>query len=450
MLKKFFALAVIWGAVLAVGARAGDAGNEQPPDEDIVLRTDGKMAPPSNIKSESYIEVTFKKGAPVPSYLVKEIIRANRDANYSTAIEKRDQMKFTLAAFHFQAALAAAPDEPWVKEYCNYGLAEALYQAALNANPEAWKGYKGKSGKEYKAPGHYYREVLKANPKSRFILDVLVKLPVCLAEEGSIAEADTAIADAKKGIEAYKAECGRIAAGYAQLVDRAMSQLAVSDARVTEKKFSLGKDSAANAEKKWGDAKRLCKNFPDLHGEALDGLFLVLLNKAKASKDAGEKADAYNSAKSEAKAIIDAYSATGDLKLIPLLPGCYNVMGEVNMAQGDDYAKAKNDMKSNDAYAEARWAFTHVIAQFFDNEDYVAAAHYNVGYCCQKLKGVEKDAADKAAQHWKVVVNNFPKSRFKSLAEEELRNAGAAVAPEKKDEPAKTEPEKKDDTKKTK
>jgi hypothetical protein len=448
-MKKLFPMVLFCTLSVATAIHAGqaaDAGNEQQVEEDIVIRTDGKPQPPSNITKEDYVAVVLRRGGKVDSYLVKEIIRANRDSNYTAAIEKRDQGKYTVAAFHFNKALAAMPEEPWVKEYCNYGMADALFQAAATL-PDAWKGYKGRTGTQYSAPWVYYKEALKANPKSRFFLDILVRTPISLAEDDKLAEADAALAEAKKGIDAYKSECSRLAGGYSALADRAYSMLALAEARVAEKKHSAGKEQVSNVERKYADAKRSCKAFPDLHGEALDGLFRVLIRKAETAKDSNEKMDAYNSAKMEAQSVISSFSSTGDLKLLPLLPGCYNVTGMANMAQGDDYAKNNNEMKANDAYAEARWSFLHVIAQFFDNDDYVAGAHFNAGICCDKLKKVEpKDAPEKAIRHWKVVVNNFPRSAYKELAEAELKRVGVAgaaePAPAKKDEPKKDEPKK--------
>jgi len=63
-----------------------------------------------------------------------------------------------------------------------------------------------------------------------------------------------------------------------------------------------------------------------------------------------------------------------------------------------------------ETYAEARWAFLNVIAQYFENEDYVGQAHYLAAFCYDKLKDIEPDdAKTKAIREWQAVVTNFPK-----------------------------------------
>ena len=97
-----------------------------------------------------------------------------------------------------------------------------------------------------------------------------------------------------------------------------------------------------------------------------------------------------------------------------------------------DFDAQNQKLQANDFYAKARWDFIHVLAQFFDSEDYVAQAYFAAGLCCDKLREVEKaDAGDKALHYWKAVVVNFPKSSIAERAQKEIdRVTAAAAAPE--------------------
>src|SRR5205814_1360937 len=96
--------------------------------------------------------------------------------------------------------------------------------------------------------------------------------------------------------------------------------------------------------------------------------------------------------------------------------------------QATEFEARGNKLQANNLYAEARWAFIHVIAQFFDNDEYVAGANFFAGKCYDKLQDVEKsDALSKAIQHWQLVVQNFPKSSYKDMAVAELTRVGAPV-----------------------
>ncbi|MFH0938811.1 MAG: hypothetical protein V1899_05980 [Planctomycetota bacterium] len=377
----------------------------------MITRTDGQTVPPTKITQDNYIEVKGKKGVEikVPAYLVKDISRAGSDSNYAVALERMEQGRYRLAAWHFLKALDAMSQQKWAQEYCNYGAGNALY-----ANDD-FKGATGKSGAKYAPPSVYYKKALEANDKSRFLPDILVKLPVCLLEEEKYDEANAALKDAEKRIKDYGDEIFK-AFNYREAGKRASAMLALTDARVAEKCAEKGKTQWQDVKDKWLTARTRCFDYPALQGEAVDGLLRTLL----AMKD-------YVTAKSESESIINKYRKEGDAKQLLLLPGAYFVQGRANLQQAEDYDAKSMKIQANEAYANARWSFLNVVAQFFNNDRYVAQAHYWAGVCYDRLKDVEpSDAALKAARHWKLIVDNFP--HMKELAQKELDRVAATTA----------------------
>jgi tetratricopeptide (TPR) repeat protein len=433
MKLNFFALAVLVVAGLAGRAYAGAAaevGAEAQPDKDIIIRHDNRAVPPTMVKSDSYLSVVPERGPAIHAHLVKDILYANRDSNYDLAISKRDEGRYRVALLHFHRALAAMPNVKWAEVYCNYGMGAAMFD---NGD---FRGYTGKSGTVYSPPSVYFRNALKADPKNRLMLDIYTKLPHCIAEEafdndgklvaeGKLDEADAALKEAEKVLKSYRDETVRVDAGFKVLADRAAAQLAITDARVAEKRVAAGKETMNTVKDKWMSASTSKTDaFPELKGEAVDGLLQTLV----AMKD-------YTAAKSEAERLITKFKRDGDQKMYPLLPGAYTVIGKSSFALAVENEGKNNKVQAKNAYADARWAFLHVIAQFFDNDEYVAQAHYYAGLCYQSLRDVESDAGEKAIRHWKLIQSNFPKSKFQPLAQKELQDAGAAApaAPKKEE-----------------
>lgn len=407
-------------AVAAAGpVWAGAAGVEE--DLDIILRNDKITEPPTKITQDNYLYVVGKRGAErkTPSYAVKEVLYADRDANYSAAIEKRDEGRYPLAALYFNRALEAMGTQKWAAEYCNYGIANALYDNG------SFKGYKGRSGTEYAPPAVYFQKVLAANPKTRFLVDILVKLPICLAEEGKAAEAEAKLKEAETRLKAYRDEAIKIHSGFGDLADKAAAQLAIADARLAERKAMDGKAKWEEVKEKWASARFKCTKYPETLADAVDGVLRALV----AMKD-------FNGAKGEAENIINKYKTEGSPSQLPLLPGAYTVLGKANFAQAVEQEGRGAAIQARNAYAEARWAFLNVVAHFFDNDDYVVQAHYFAGLCYDKLRDIESDAGEMAVRHWRVIVQDFPKSEFKERAERELTRVGVSAEAPKPPAPA--------------
>lgn len=421
--RRILAVLLLLAAGLCLPLIAGEKKDENAPEEewDIILRHDenGRKipVPPTLIKQDDYTYVIGKKGAEikVPSCFVTDVQYRDRDANYSMALEKRDEGRYPLAALYFTRALESKQAQKWVDEYCNYGIGDALYSGGH------FKGYQGKQ-KHYGPPSEYFAKALAANPKSRFLPEILVKLPVCLAEEGKLDEADAKLKEAETRLKSYRDETIKIHNEFGKIADRANAQLAIADARIAERKASAKKGADAKAawnevKEKWLGARFKCSKFPESLTEAVEGVLRALIMMQD-----------YNGAKAEAETIIEKYKKDGDAKQLPLLPIAYVVLGKANLAQAVDYENKKSEITARNSYAEARWAFLNVIAQFFENDEYIAEAHFFAGLCYDKLKDIESDASEKAIRHWRLIVQNFPKSNLKDDAEKELQRVGAPVA----------------------
>ncbi|HEY3321756.1 MAG TPA: hypothetical protein VGP72_14895 [Planctomycetota bacterium] len=413
-----FASALCFAGQAPEKAAEAAAGDE---DLDVITRIDGRTEPPTKIIQDNYERVIGKhKGVErkVASCLVKEVVYGDKDGNYAAALEKRDEGRYALSAMYFLKALTNMTKQKWAAEYCNYGAGCALYEDGK------FNGYVGRSGMKYDPPVEYFKKVLEANPKSRFTLDILVKIPVCLAEMGKLDEAEAKLKEAEGRIKKYRDETIPIAQEFGEQCDRASAHVGLAQARMAERKAVGGTGKWDDAKEKYLSARFKCQKYPDLLAEAVDGVLRVLVMM----KD-------YNGAKAEADNIIEKYHKEGE-KHLPLLPGAYTVLGKANLAQAVEFEGKNQAIQAKQSYAEARWAFLHVIAQFFDNDDYVAGAHYFAGICYDKLKDIEPDAAGKAVRHWSVIVEHFKKSDFRGEAEKELTRVGAEIPKTPAPEPA--------------
>ncbi len=402
-------------AALVSCARAGEAGQEEDMDTVLLYNPNAPTVPPTKITRDDYVSVEGKLKNVVlkkESFLVKEVLYADKDSNYSLATEKRDEGRWTLCALYFSNALENLKDAKWAPEYCNYGIGNAFFSAGI------FGGYKGRA-RTYPPAADYFKKALDANPKSRFMLDIVAKLPICYAEQDKLAEADAAVKDAADRIAKYKEETVKFGTGYLEPAERALVQLAVAKARIAEKKVATGVAgfNPQGSRDLWREARIKAAKFPEIIGECVEGEFrsLILMKQ-------------YTQAVTEANAIVDKYNQQSDYTLLPQLPAAYMSLGQANLAQGLEYEGKGNKPLAENAFAEARWAFLNIIAQFFDNDDYVAQAHYLSGLCYEKLITVEPtDAKTKAIREWQSVVSNFPKSPFKADAVKKLAAYGITI-----------------------
>jgi len=167
----------------------------------------------------------------------------------------------------------------------------------------------------------------------------------------------------------------------------------------------------------WHEARVKALKYPDLIGECVEGEFRGMIQMKQ-----------YTQAVTEANAIIEKFNMQNDYTMLAQLPAAYMSLGLANLAQGFEYEAKGNKPLAETAFADARWAFLNIVAQFFDNDDYVAQAHYNAGICYEKLINVEPtDAKEKAIREWQSVVTNFPKSSSKADSVKKLVSFGVTM-----------------------
>lgn len=435
-MKRVACLLICLGMVLpAIGLMGAEGGDDE--ELDVITRADDGKLVRTKIASEDYIMVEgrYKHSAiKLPSYKVADILRANRPAEYDIGIERLKEERYAVAAKYFTVVLLGkdSKDLPWVAEYCNYRLGEAMYNGGF------YDGYKGKTY-NYSAPAEYYSEVLKANPKSRYLLDASVKLPICLIEQQKFTEAEKAFVAATAAIKQYREDTARTAdLEYRKMADRAEAMLKLGNARLLEKK-----DKYAEAGDLYMTVQRTSfGKFPGIYGDAVDGELRCLVRQEK-----------YADAKGRAESLIKKYQETHDQTLVTMLPGAYTVMGRASLAMAGEYEKNKNALQAQQAFADARWNYLQVLVQFFDRDEYMEEANYFVGYCYDKLKDQEPTAKDMAIRYWLNVKRNYPNGSFVKQASDDLTRVGykETVKEEKKSEPTqKAEPAKKADADKKK
>ncbi|MCY3018427.1 MAG: hypothetical protein NTW87_05275 [Planctomycetota bacterium] len=399
------------------------------PDESLTLivRHDGTAVSVATITRDDYLLVAgVGKGGgkvSVPSHTVKEVLYANRDENYSTALEKRDEERFSLAALYFKKALEKMPTEKWAVEYCNYGLGNALYAKG------AFTGIARDGVPIAASPATCFGKVLEANPRSRFLPEIAVKLPVCLAEEGKLDAAEAALRSSEAQIRQYRADLLKDNVAGLRLADRARAELAITAARIAERRAEAGTGDrqpipkqpgigvsppGAAAVEQWRTARARCASFPELWAESATGVLRALIGNRE-----------WDAALSEAAGILERLKNEPSAKNAALAAAAHVSAGKAHLAQAEAFAQKQQKLQASMAYAEARWAFLNALGTCSGDEELTATAHYFAGVCYDKLRGVESDAGQKAGREWALVVERFPRSSVREMAARELARARA-------------------------
>lgn len=412
-------------ALLLPAAQAVFAEGEDIEELDIIRRADTTQPVLTKVVKEDYlvVEGRYRSSAvKLESYKVADILRADRPEEYNMALERRQAGKLTVAARFFLEALDRAKDKPWAREYCNFGLAEALYEAGHFA------GYKGLTH-DYRPPEAYYAEVIKANPRSRFLLESSVKRAICLIEQGKFGEAEKALQEAERNIRTYKEDAAKLNdPKYRPAADRAETLVRLARAKQLERKADQeqrGDYGAALSAAIAAQSSAQSGRFMDVYAEAVE----IELRALVKGRD-------YAGAESRALRIIEKYRANSDPDLIPMLPVAYTVLGRANFAMASQHETRNATGPAQTAYAESRWNYLQVLFQFFDREEYLGEATYYVALCNDKLKPVEPDAGERAVRYWLDVKRLFPNSDYAKRAADDLKRVGYV---EPKKEPAKTE-----------
>jgi TolA-binding protein len=189
------AIALTLGTCAALAAFAADVPDEQ---LDVVVRRSGAQ-PPGRIVREDYLCVVINRGAEmkIPAHAVKEVQYAARCSEYDRALELSSSGKLKNAAYLFAVALDKMPDQRWAAEYCNYGIASALFSKKIFFTTEIGR-------REFSPPSACFRKALEANPRSRLMPELLPKLVRSLIEEQKLEEAAVALKDAQDRLLKYR------------------------------------------------------------------------------------------------------------------------------------------------------------------------------------------------------------------------------------------------------
>ena len=376
-------------------------------DAGHIIRTDGTVIPVEKFTRDDFLHVSgvLKSGAKVDvkSCDVTDVLYPGRDANFLSAIEKRDAGRFSAAAMYFKRAKETLPHAAWVDEQCSFGTAEALYQAGF------FPGYKGKDETEYAPASHYYQLALQANPNSRFMPLIVARLAMCFAEEGAWDKAASALAEGAARLKEFRDKGVREDSKFVALADCAQARLALAEAVVAEGMAGAGKGKLESAGDAFHAAALRRESIPEMHAEAVRGELRVLL-----------KLKDYSNAKILADRLIEKFRGSADENKRTVLAAAYLALGKCQFASASELTARGQNVQAAQGFADARWAFLHVVAEYFDDDANVAAAHYFSGLCYDRLNGVEGDAGVKARREWRTVVEKFAKSEFKEMAEKEL------------------------------
>lgn len=420
----------------AVELGAGEGGG------DSIELNNGAIRTIPKVTVENYITVGGNtKSSQFPACDVKTVTRENQPADLASGFDYMRRGEYRAAALFFARVLENASAEPWAKEYAAYYCGLAFFE---NGDFEA-NGYVGRtSKKQYPPTSALFAKALELNPKTRFLLDALVRRAEALGNEGKYEQAEAAFKDAEKRIEAYKTETVILGGNYEPFATEASVRLAIGHANMLEARESTKKDKA-----EWDPvlaayrrAKRNTERWPDIAWRAEDGEIRMMVNLRD-----------FDSATDLAQRILGK-AQTGDLGTaqMALLPAAYSTLGRVHMRKAEDAEKAKNKRQAASEYAEARWNFLNVMVQSFDNPDLLARSNFFAGVCSWALREFEPDAANKARLYWSAAIKALPDSTWAKMASEEMNRLPAEAAKsaeppvaEKKDagRPEKTGPAKK-------
>ena len=400
---------LVLAVILSLSALPADTSIES--ESDFAVLNDGKTMQLGRIVRDDYLYVSGKRQFEfkMPSGNVKEIIHADECDDFKLATQKLKDGKCNTAALYFERSLKQMENTKWAIEYCNFGIGSALFSAGL------YTGYSMKDGTFlFSPPSHYIEIVLSANPKSRFMLEILPKLAVNLAEEKRFEDAECALKRTVASIKIYRNDIRSLAGNeYEFKAERAEAELALAAAEIAEAIAVSRKTDLLDVRDRWAAARRPCAKYPDLLQQVVKGELSALIRRGE-----------YSSAESEALAIIDKCAKEPDNANYPLCPYAYNTLGKTEMKKAVEYENRGLKLQGAYAYAQARWNFLEAMVNSLDDDDLAAGACFYAGVCCDKLTATEPHAAIDAARYWKRVATIFPVSSYKKPAEDELARVG--------------------------
>lgn len=401
---------------------AGEGGGEgmEGGDGDVVVMTDNTARPPMKVTEDNYIEVVgvlANRPVKTPAWKVKEVQYADRNQMFITGMEFRQKGLHFTSTKAFELALSSLSGSKWAQDYCNYYMAEGLYHA------KDWKGRtSAQNNKTYAPPADYYAKCIAANPKSRFLLDAMVKIGICRAQEGKFSEAQSALDAAEKRIRDYRNQVMNIGAEYFAAANEAEAMLNYGKGVLFENQARENKDDSLYS--------RALSSFKSAQSGATGKYYRLYADAVDSELRVMIAMDDTTGAQERAKSVIESFRKNPEPNLIPMMPAAYMALGLAHYQDAEKNIKKDRLPQAEFSFSEARWNFLHVIVEYFDDKDHVAKANYYAGRCYEALKDAEFAALTKARRHYDAVVNDFGESAFAQLAQERLKELPAGSTDE--------------------
>ena len=358
----------------------------------------------TKITTDNYITIEgFSRNSKVelPSHKVKDVLRADRPREYDIGLMQIRRGRYAAAAKCFSSVLRSADhrNKPWVIEYCNYRMGEAVYKGGL------WEPPGKTTRNRFSPPEDYYAKMLKANPRSRYMLNAITRIPLCLTEQEKFEEARKAIMVAESAIKKYREETAEI--GYRTSADKAEARLKMANAQLLEDKRDFEK-----AKEQYLVVQRMAsKKYRHIHSYALEGELRCLMKQYKLAD-----------AKARAESLIEKCKESGDPALADVLPCAIAAVARGSLVEAGGF-EAKNDKaQAQQSYANARRYYQKLLTSFRNRVEFTEEAIYFVGLCFYKLRDKEPDAMDMAIRYFRQVQRVFPNGALAKQAALDLKS----------------------------
>lgn len=130
-----------------------------------------------------------------------------------------------------------------------------------------------------------------------------------------------------------------------------------------------------------------------------------------------------SAAREKAEDIIRKLSSDPDQRQWKLLSSAYLIQARIQFDEALSAERAGHGLQATHAFADARWSAVNAAIYAIEGSD-CAQARLLAGRCCDKLKPVEGDGAERAVCYWKEVLRENPDGEFANAARDELKKAG--------------------------
>ncbi len=348
--------------------------------EDIILKkSTNKPMKVDKVTLETYEEVRYKKGSGSEQKLtadkVYKVEYGDTPDAYIQGMNLLRNYDYENAVSSFRLAMEDGRVRDWIKTYALYHIGKA-YQAWGNSTPS-------KYGDAIKA----YKDLLTANPKTRFYADVLMNLAICYSQSGDIQNAVTTLDRLAK--EAYEKKLGIIWE---------------ANAKHQKANIELEGGLLDDAERDFRSSENFCR---EQAGKCEDPPVKSYLEKLASLAKLSQgtiliKRKKYSQAKNFFNEIVNNSASIPEA-----IASAQNGLGECLLTE----KKLKE--------AQIQFVTTKVVYGGIVEE--AARATYFLGVCCLEMKDLEPRYKKKAHDYFREVVDLYPKTRWAKEARKKLK-----------------------------